>query len=1133
VLPKGPPSADLPTPATSTTSSRQRWCRCRRRAPAAPPAPVSETVEDLPDGWESAWDSKHLRSYYFNRTTQERSWIKPTPREETVPSEPAADGSTVEVCIAVEEVSADRPTDPQLAPQGQESSVLVTVAADNNASVEGNRVSGGTAFERTSPSDAGKACLDVASELDKVHLEIGSGLEMHAAGQASEHEEASRAEKNVACEPCTDPNADASLLMSVLNYLQDTNGAQTVATPDPQTRSPGGTSEVLTVNSTPQREICKEEVHVEVSAKEKSGAPHSPGATVTTPQPIESSNGEEAANSEPSKTPLVGLPVATAAAAQRSRSPDGSEISWKTASDGLVRTGSLTLSIDDERQQGSLTVSLDEEHQGSPVSARAFTDQTSQSPPREASLTSACSMQCAPSDGSFKTARSSFWRQASGESSQKAEIEVLASPQTRRELLLARNGAKRRSRSWEPPPTQSEHHCELLRAGSPAVSLTTNGNTASEMDALGSKVADSPSPSRNDRTSSVVLTPARAQFSSEGSDNRPVTSPGKGGKPLTLPLDGEPPEARSSGKGVKAQASLLAATLSPKGGPGKKGGKGAAPFAAPPPKKGGVGKGKVLEPRKPDTVPKVPLRKIFWNPINLPEVRSQLTEVVESEASKPPESTVWDKIHVEPANFDKGELEMFFAEAPSREPGRHHSHSDKLDTPRGLKGSGPPLPPPRRRANTAPDVRRLFEEKRRRQIWCMVALLPGRELLPDAIAKMDNSLLSPNNVELLASNLPTEEEMAMFKAALDAPPCDDQPWDAAEDFMLMLTSIPEYSLRIQVWSFLSGFEAVHSRLTEARVDLSSVADVLQDSARIQKLLGLILYVGNYLNGGTPRGRADGFDIDTLLKINNLKSLHKEFGGTLLDYVVCQIEQENPGMLWEMYSSNMEFEKVHCARKHRMNDMLEELADLIKQGDSYLKRFERCATADECLAPRQRELEERVGQLHKLNVDFEELSKRYIKLYSWFQMDTEKMKATDEFFGIWNTFLEDVKKSLVWDAARKKRRDGNAQSNESAQRTPRGSSALRRTSFSNVPPRSPGARSRPSTPRRRSFPAGSSRSCDSYADHARASTSPVAMVRFSVTNPGATVMLSEKLKPHGADQSSVPSGKDPFCRAISS
>eukprot|EP00971_Amphidinium_carterae_P049270 971054-Amphidinium_carterae.1 len=39
---------------------------------------------------------------------------------------------------------------------------------------------------------------------------------------------------------------------------------------------------------------------------------------------------------------------------------------------------------------------------------------------------------------------------------------------------------------------------------------------------------------------------------------------------------------------------------------------------------------------------------------------------------------------------------------------------------------------------------------------------------------------------------------------------------------------------------------------------------------LPSLLGIVLAVGNYLNGGTSRGQADGFDLETLTKLDAIK-----------------------------------------------------------------------------------------------------------------------------------------------------------------------------------------------------------------------------------------------------------------------
>ena len=50
---------------------------------------------------------------------------------------------------------------------------------------------------------------------------------------------------------------------------------------------------------------------------------------------------------------------------------------------------------------------------------------------------------------------------------------------------------------------------------------------------------------------------------------------------------------------------------------------------------------------------------------------------------------------------------------------------------------------------------------------------------------------------------------------------------------------------------------------------------------------MVLEVGNVLNGGTPKGRADGFDMQ-VVKSGKLKSLKDNKGKTLLQYVCAQL-----------------------------------------------------------------------------------------------------------------------------------------------------------------------------------------------------------------------------------------------------
>ena len=45
-----------------------------------------------------------------------------------------------------------------------------------------------------------------------------------------------------------------------------------------------------------------------------------------------------------------------------------------------------------------------------------------------------------------------------------------------------------------------------------------------------------------------------------------------------------------------------------------------------------------------------------------------------------------------------------------------------------------------------------------------------------------------------------------------------------------------------------------------------------NSDGVRRILELILAFGNYMNGGTQRGQADGFDLNILVKLKDVKAM---------------------------------------------------------------------------------------------------------------------------------------------------------------------------------------------------------------------------------------------------------------------
>lgn len=67
----------------------------------------------------------------------------------------------------------------------------------------------------------------------------------------------------------------------------------------------------------------------------------------------------------------------------------------------------------------------------------------------------------------------------------------------------------------------------------------------------------------------------------------------------------------------------------------------------------------------------------------------------------------------------------------------------------------------------------------------------------------------------------------------------------------------------------------------------SPLQTLQDSETVKRVLGLILAFGNFMNGGNrTRGQADGFTLDILPKLKDVKSsVSKEGNAALLPWTL--------------------------------------------------------------------------------------------------------------------------------------------------------------------------------------------------------------------------------------------------------
>ncbi|KAG0726304.1 Formin-2 [Chionoecetes opilio] len=160
----------------------------------------------------------------------------------------------------------------------------------------------------------------------------------------------------------------------------------------------------------------------------------------------------------------------------------------------------------------------------------------------------------------------------------------------------------------------------------------------------------------------------------------------------------------------------------------------------------------------------------------------------------------------------------------------------------------------------------------------------------NAVYNFDMSVLDQEVLQQIYEVRGSEAEVTMIKAQQDA--MTDIPLDKPEQFLLDLSKINEFAERTACFMFQATFaeevENIHSR----NEMLHSCIEILTSDS-IKKIFGLILAIGNYMNGGNrTRGQADGFGLEILPKIKDVRS--KEANFTLLHFVVNKYIEKYEG-----------------------------------------------------------------------------------------------------------------------------------------------------------------------------------------------------------------------------------------------
>ncbi|XP_035679796.1 formin-1-like [Branchiostoma floridae] len=294
------------------------------------------------------------------------------------------------------------------------------------------------------------------------------------------------------------------------------------------------------------------------------------------------------------------------------------------------------------------------------------------------------------------------------------------------------------------------------------------------------------------------------------------------------------------------------------------------PPAPPPPPNGYSSFSNVFSPSKPLIRPTLKMRPLFWKKI-----------VLEGTCEDTKPENFWSTSK-EPS-IDADELERLFGVSASLD-------SEAVQFSKAPKhGKGK-------------QVGKVLDDKRSRDVAIKISRLQmSMEEVQEAIYKMDAKKLGLDRLQGLYDMRATEKELSEIKrfkqenkhVVLDKP----------EEFLLQLAEVHSLQDRLECWIFTERFTETMFNLHQQMNSLMSACSELRHSEHLHAVLRLVLAAGNYMNGCTPRGQADGYKLDILTKLRDVRTKRKlntrmiiiivplpstqDKSGNLLQYIVRQ------------------------------------------------------------------------------------------------------------------------------------------------------------------------------------------------------------------------------------------------------
>ena len=215
-----------------------------------------------------------------------------------------------------------------------------------------------------------------------------------------------------------------------------------------------------------------------------------------------------------------------------------------------------------------------------------------------------------------------------------------------------------------------------------------------------------------------------------------------------------------------------------------------------------------------------------------------------------------------------------------------------------------PKKEPEKKVSAKKEKKTFLEADRSRMINIVLNKIRIDSLeISDAIEQYDLNVLTQDICDLLLPIMPNEaeiKEVAAFNGDIL------QELQTCDQFVLIISGIIGYKERIKAILFKYNYVDDYIIISKEINRVFKVFKFMKEDKNLQRLLEVMLALGNYMNGGGFRGGAFGYTLASLVKFSDTKSN----GYTFIDYVVKFIyETLKEGKVFEVLKKLKKFDKM--------------------------------------------------------------------------------------------------------------------------------------------------------------------------------------------------------------------------------